>query len=162
MQIYRKGNKVTIASTQSGKSYAEAHDVLAAATVQPPMGIVVTDPHSRSLARNALHHLVSRGQSHRIIWDELDELERTPKYRFLTRSRAANLLLRAKENHQQAEQFTELLCRRREQQSLAASGWENVSARSPHRMNSSVADSPDGQMTCTCASFRCPCRSVYP
>jgi hypothetical protein len=44
-----------------------------------------------------------------------------PKYRLLKRSTARNEMMRAKENHQQAEQFAELLCRRREQQSLATS-----------------------------------------
>lgn len=117
---YRRGNKLVVGSTQSGKSYSELHDILAAASDRRT-AIVVTDPHARSLARNALTHLVARGHKRRIIWDQLDELERAPKYCFLTRSRAINPLVRAKENHQTAEQFAELLCRRREVQSLAVS-----------------------------------------
>lgn len=117
---YRKGNKLTVGSTQSGKSYSEVPDILAAAADRR-ISIVVADPHARSLARNALGHLIARGHKSRIIWDQLDELRYTPKYRFFTRSRATNSLLRAKENHQSAEQFAELLCRRREMQSLASS-----------------------------------------
>jgi hypothetical protein len=117
---HRKGHKLAVGSTQSGKSYSELHDLLATAADRRT-SIVVTDPHARSLARNALMHLVARGHRARIIWDQLDELRRTPKYRFLPRSHAGHALERAKENHQIAEEFTELLCRRRETQSLATS-----------------------------------------
>jgi hypothetical protein len=117
---YRRGNKVTVATTQSGKSYAEVHDILAAADGRN-VAIVAADPHKRSLARNALQHLVARGHKGRILWDELDELEHSLKYRFHIRSQAANPARRAHENRQQAEQLAELLCRRREMQSLATS-----------------------------------------
>jgi hypothetical protein len=117
---YRPGNKVTTGSTQSGKSYAETHDILAAAETRS-VAIVVCDPHKNSLARNALTHLVARGHKRRILWDQLDELDHTLKYRFLTPSRATNPLRRSHENRQQAEQFAELLCRRREVQFLATS-----------------------------------------
>jgi hypothetical protein len=117
---YRAGNKLTTGSTQSGKSYAEVHDIIAAAETRK-VGIVVCDPHKNSLARNALSHLVARGHKRRILWDQLDELEHTLKYRFLIPSRAASPVRRAHENRQQAEQFSELLCRRREVQSLATS-----------------------------------------
>lgn len=118
--MHRKGNKISIGSTQSGKSYAEVHDVLAAAADQRT-AIVVIDPHTRSLAWNSLIHLVARGHQRRIIWDQLDDCLETPKYRFLTASRASHPLLRAKHNHQAAEEFTELLCRRRDIASLAPS-----------------------------------------
>jgi hypothetical protein len=116
---YRKGNKLTAASTQSGKSYAEVYDILAAAASQ--VAAVICDPHKNSLARNALGHLIARGHKRRILWDQLDELDPTLRYRFLIASRATNPVRRAHENRQQAEQFSELLCRRREMQSLATS-----------------------------------------
>jgi hypothetical protein len=122
---YRRGNKICTASTQSGKSYAELYDILDAADCRSADGrkiaIVAADPHKRSLARNALEHLVARGHKSRILWDELDELDYCLKYRFHTRSRADNPSRRAHENRQQAEQLAELLCRRREMQSLATS-----------------------------------------
>ena len=116
----RRGNKLVVGTTQSGKSYAELWDVIGTAASRRT-ALVVIDPHVGSLARKSLVHLIARGHQPRIIWDELSELESTPKYRLLTPSRARNPLVRAKENQQQAEQFTELLCRRREQQSLATS-----------------------------------------
>ena len=109
-----------VGSTQSGKSYSEIHELLEAAD-SGEVAIVCIDPHPRSLAWNALQQLIARGHTNRVIWDSLDELENTPKYQFLTPSRARNALVRAKENHQQAEQFAKLLCRRRDQQSLASS-----------------------------------------
>jgi hypothetical protein len=69
---YRRGNKLAVGSTQSGKSYAEVHDILAAADAGN-VAIVVCDPHKDSLARNALTHLVARGHKRRILWDQLDE-----------------------------------------------------------------------------------------
>jgi hypothetical protein len=118
--VYRRGNKLVIGSTQSGKSYAELHDVTASAADRST-AMVVLDPHTRSLAWNSLVHLVSRGHQNRIVWDELDELMRTPKYQFLKASRASHPLVRAKENHQAAEEFSELLSRRRDVASLAPS-----------------------------------------
>ena len=117
---YRRGNKVTIGSTLSGKSYAELHDIIDAADCRN-VAIVVADPHKRSLSRNALHHLIGRGHKRRILWDELDDLERPLKYRFHDRSRATNSSRRAHENRQQAEQLAEVLCRRREMLSMATS-----------------------------------------
>jgi hypothetical protein len=117
---YRRGNKLTVGSTQSGKSYAEVHDILAAADSRG-VAIVVCDPHKNSLSRHALGHLVARGHRQRILWDQLDELDHTLKYHFLMRSHSGNPARRAHENRQQAEQFSELLCRRREVQSLATS-----------------------------------------
>jgi hypothetical protein len=122
---YRRGNKVTVGSTQSGKSYAELHDILQAADRRTVDGrriaIVCCDPHKGSLARNALQHLIARGHKGRILWDELDELDHTLKYRFHIRSQSTNPARRAHDNRQQAEQSAELLCRRREMQSLASS-----------------------------------------
>lgn len=115
-----RGNKLTVGSTQSGKSYSEVHDILAAAA-DGRSAIVVIDPHACSLARNSLQHLVARGHQARIIWDQLDEVRRTPKYRFLLRSTATYDVERIRENYQSAELFTELLCRRRETQSLTTS-----------------------------------------
>jgi len=118
---YRKGNKVSIGSTQSGKSWGEVSDILAAADEYPRVGICVLDPHQKSLAWNCLGHLVANGHKNRIIYDNLGELDLTPKYRFLKRCGSANPIVQAKEHYQQAEQFGELLTRRREQQSLAGS-----------------------------------------
>ena len=91
---YRRGNKVTVGSTQSGKSYAELHDILQAADRRTIDGrriaIVCCDPHKGSLARNALQHLIARGHKGRILWDELDELDHTLKYRFHIRSQSTN------------------------------------------------------------------------
>ena len=63
--MYRRGNKLVVGSTQSGKSYAEVHDLLDAAVLRN-VAVVVVDPHARSLARNALTHLIARGQKSRI------------------------------------------------------------------------------------------------
>ena len=115
--MYCRGNVLITGSTQSGKSYSEIFAILAAAAAG--LAIIVLDPHRESLAWNALQHLIAHGYQSRIIWDSLEYLERTPKYRFLKRSKAQGLR-KAKENHQEAEQFTELLCRRRDQQSLAS------------------------------------------
>jgi hypothetical protein len=117
---YRRGNTLTVGSTQSGKSYGVVHDILGAADTRS-ISIVVCDPHQESLARKSVNQLIAHGHQKRIVWDQLDELMQTPKYRFLMRSRAKHPLQRAKENHQTAEQFSELLCRRRETHSLATS-----------------------------------------
>jgi hypothetical protein len=117
--IYRRGNKLVCGTTQTGKSYSEVFDIIAAAFAG--RAIVVLDPHRGSLAFLALQHLIAAGFKSRIIWDSLDELEHTPKYQFLKRSVAQNHLVRTKENHQEAERFAELLCRRRHQQSLSSS-----------------------------------------
>jgi hypothetical protein len=117
---HRKGNKISVGSTQSGKSYAEVHDVVAAAEDRD-VAIVGIDPHKRSFAYNSLIQLISRGHKKRVLWDQLNDLEHALKYRFLVPSRASNPMLRSHENRQQAEQFAELLCRRREMQSLATS-----------------------------------------
>ena len=79
------------------------------------------DPHPWALSWQAMQQLLARGHEKRIIWDSLDQLDHTPKYQFLKRSRARNHLVQAKENHDQAEHFTEVKCRRREQSSLATS-----------------------------------------
>src|SRR5438045_1425085 len=115
---YRRGNKLVVGSTQSGKSYAEVHDVLAAADGRNSadgrkISIIVEDPHKNSLARRSLEQLIARGHKGRVLWDQLDEPERGLKYRFILRSRATNPVHRAHENRQQAEHFAELLCRRR-------------------------------------------------
>ncbi|MBN8627060.1 MAG: hypothetical protein J0M17_16395 [Planctomycetes bacterium] len=115
---HRRGNQLVVGSTQSGKSYGEVQDVLAAAEDRRT-AIVVLDPHPRSLARNCLLHLDARGHRGRILWDELDELLRVPKYRLLMQSRAAGLQ-REHDHERLADQFAELLCRRRESASLAA------------------------------------------
>ena len=115
---YVRGNKLVLGSTQSGKSWGEIPSILDAA--DDGVGICVLDPHEKSLAWNVLGHLLARGHKQRILCDNLGE-EHPLKYRFLVRSRAQNPMVRAKENFQQAEQFGELLLRRREQQSLAVS-----------------------------------------
>lgn len=118
--MYRRGNKIVVGSTQSGKSYSEV-DVILEAANDRRIAIVGLDPHARSLVRNSVTHLVARGHERRIIWDQLDELRSAPKYRFLPRSHAHHPLERAKQNHQTAEEFTELLCRRRDTHSLTTS-----------------------------------------
>jgi hypothetical protein len=71
--MHIRGNKLVTGSTQSGKSYSELHDILAAAD-ERRIAIVVLDPHRGSLAYNALQHLVARGHASRIIWDSLGDL----------------------------------------------------------------------------------------
>ncbi len=116
---HRSGNKLVIGSTQSGKSWSEVPALCDAA--EAGIGICVLDPHEKSLALNTVGHLIAAGHKKRIIWDNLGELERTPKFRFLSRSHSKTPIVRLKEHHQQAEQFGELLTRRRDQQSLATS-----------------------------------------
>ncbi len=116
---YRQGNKLVTGSTQSGKSWSEIPCICEAA--EAGLGVCVLDPHEKSLAWNTLGHLIAEGHKNRIIWDNLGELERTPMFRFLSRSQSKNPIVRLKEHHQQAEQFGELLTRRRDQQSLATS-----------------------------------------
>ena len=117
---YVRGNRLVAGSTQSGKTPAEVFEILGAAQCTDlDIAICVVDPHAKSLAWKSLQHLVAGSHTSRIIWDSLEELEHAPKYQFLRPSRATHSLVRAKENHQQAEQFTEVLCRRRDQQSLA-------------------------------------------
>lgn len=116
---YQFGNVLKVGSTQSGKSWSEIPEVVAAADAG--MGICLLDPHRKSLAWNVLGHLVASGHRKKIIWDSLGETEIAPKYKFLSPSRSQNANTRAKENYQQAEQFGELLTRRREQQTLATS-----------------------------------------
>lgn len=117
---YRRGNKLVCGSTQSGKSWSEVPAICDAAD-DGSIGICIEDPHQQSLGWNALAHLVAGGHRKRIIWDNLGELEKTPKFRFLNRSHSKNPIVRLKEHYQQAEQFGELLTRRRDQQSLSSS-----------------------------------------
>ena len=91
---YWIGNKFVSGSTQSGKSYAEVHDVLAA-EASGRAAIVVIDPHRKSLAWNTFVQLNARGVSNRILFDQLTHLDRTLGYRFIRPSRAREAKKRA-------------------------------------------------------------------
>jgi hypothetical protein len=112
---------ISIGTTGCGKSFGEVLKIIEAANEYPPIGICVVDPHKHSLAWQCLAHLVRHGHKKRIIWDSLDEIEHTPKYKFLARSRATHPLIRAKEHQEQSENFAELLVRRQDESSLAGS-----------------------------------------
>jgi hypothetical protein len=114
--VYRTGNVVKNGSTTSGKSFSEI-PVICDAADEGTIAICVEDPHERSLAYNSAGHLIARGHKKRLIWDALHDL-RAPKYVSLEGSRASDPLMRAMENYRKAEQFAEVLCRRREQSSL--------------------------------------------
>lgn len=119
--VFDPSNLVAIGTTGCGKTFGEVSKVIEAADEYPPIGIFVADPHEDSLARNCLAHLLAGGHKHRIIWDSLGEIKRTPKYKFLVPSRERDPLLRAKEHEQQAENFSEILMRRRDERSMAGS-----------------------------------------
>lgn len=115
---YQPGNILVTGSTRSGKSTAELLRIVAAAMLMR-IAIVVIDPHPNSLARSALRHLVARGHERRIIFDELTHLSRVPGYGFLQPPNFRDPLRRHAAIQQTVDEFADVLCRRREMQSLA-------------------------------------------
>lgn len=117
---YETGNKLVIGATRSGKSVSEINDVIAAAT-QKEVAIALFDPHPKSLAWSVFNHLISRGMESRIIFDQLSCFSHVPGYRFLPQSTCRNPLKKAAQHEQYAQNFTDILCRRRASSSLTAS-----------------------------------------
>src|ERR1700693_2853547 len=86
---YRRGNVLTVGSSQSGKSHATILRTLEAA-LSNAAAIVVIDPHFRSLAHGLCELLVAYGLEARILFDRLSDFERVLQYRFLHPPAAVN------------------------------------------------------------------------
>lgn len=116
---YVPGNRLVAGSTRSGKSMAEVHDILAAATSDEPMAIVVCDPHPRSLTATVFQQLIALGQGRRIVYDQIPYFDSCPGYEMISRSKAKDPVRRAAQNDQAVREFIDVLLRRREQRTIA-------------------------------------------
>jgi hypothetical protein len=93
---------------------------LVEAAEQKSVALVVIDPHRDSLAAGLLEHLVARGMKKRILFDRLAALDRVLGFDWLPASDAKSELVRWTENEEQIRAFADVLCRRRQLESLAA------------------------------------------
>jgi hypothetical protein len=110
-------NILICGSTRSGKSMAELRRLVDAA--EAGAALVVIDPHRDSLASRLLEHLVARGLKARILFDRLTDLDRVLGYDFLPKPTAATPLQRLTEVDELVRSFCNVLCRRRQLESLA-------------------------------------------
>lgn len=112
-------NILAVGSTRSGKSMAEVRRLVEAA--EKGVALVVIDPHRDSLAARLLEHLVARGLQNRILYDRLAELDRVIGYDFLPKPLATKPLEYRSEADELIRAFCDVLCRRRQMESLATS-----------------------------------------
>ena len=111
-------NTLTCGSTRSGKTWSELRKLVEAAEMGF-IALVVLDPHRDSLATPLVEHLVARGMQRRILFDRLVDVHRVLGWDFLPPSSASNSLDRLAENEAHIRAFTDVLCRRRQVESLA-------------------------------------------
>src|SRR5438270_7154770 len=83
--------------------------------------LVVIDPHRDSLAARLQEHLVARGMQRRILYDRLADLDRVIGYDFLPKPTATSPLEYLTEADDLIRAFCDVLCRRRQMESLATS-----------------------------------------
>jgi hypothetical protein len=115
------GHVFIVGGAGSGKTTAEIIALMEAAK-RGDTAIVCADPHSgrQSLAAGFFAHLCEAGQRPRVIYDQLCDVRRVPKWDFVTPSRATSFRERQAENQTICEQFGEILLRRRGQESAAS------------------------------------------
>ncbi len=112
-------NLLICGSTRSGKTWAELKRLVKAAE-DGNIALVVIDPHKDSLAGPLLSHLVARGMWRRVLFERLADLFRVLSWEFLTASPAKDPLIRYAENESNIRAFIDVLCRRRQIDSIAA------------------------------------------
>lgn len=113
-------NKLLCGSTRSGKTWAELK-VLVQAALLGSIALVVIDPHRDSLAGPLIGHLVAHGMQRRILFDRLSDVDRVLSWDFLPPSTASNNLVRDAENESNIRAFIDVLCRRRQVETVATS-----------------------------------------
>lgn len=113
-------NILRCGSTRSGKTWAELKFLVEAALLGF-VALVVIDPHRDSLAGPLVAHLVAHGMQRRILFDRLSDVHRVLSWDFLPPSTASDLLVRDAENESNIRAFIDVLCRRRQVESVATS-----------------------------------------
>src|SRR5574343_602095 len=98
-------------ASRSGKSEAELTKLVALAK-RNDCAIVLIDPHG-PFAEKFLLHLSLIGQLKRVIYDRLQDTDRTPSYCWLRRSTNPDQYQRAAEDDEQLRSFISLPLRRR-------------------------------------------------
>ena len=115
---YRRGNVLTVGSSQSGKTHATILRTLKAA-LSNACGIVVIDPHCQALAHKLFELLVAYGIQSRVLFDRFSDFERALQYRFLHPPAVANQHECAALIDVSARHYIDILGRRRDVASLA-------------------------------------------